>query len=71
MDLGHLDSSDGESSIDDEFDAGLEATRTFLYRHFTIYVIRNPEFSGCGSKNLMFIKAHLLHIKGEDKNQRV
>ena len=69
------DSSFGSTSIcekdvntDDECDAGPERTRTFLYRHFAIIIVANETL---GELNLVFMKATLLHTKGEDNNPRM
>ena len=60
--------SDSDSNTDDDYDVGSEETRTFLYQHFTIYAIPDPE---PGKLNLLFMKAYLLHTKGEDNNPRM
>jgi len=45
----------------------LEETRSFLYRYFIISIIANQI---ANKPNLVFMKAILLHIKGEDNNPR-
>ena len=45
-----------------------QETRSFLYRHFTIIIVANK---APGKPNLVFIKATLLHTKGEDNNPRM
>lgn len=59
---------DRDSDTDDDCDAGLEETRSFLYRHFTIIIVANGT---PGKPNLVFMKATLLHTKGEDNNPRM
>ena len=60
-DSGSLYDCDEECDTDDYFDARPEATRSFLYRHFTISIVANqtPE-----KTNLVFMKATLLHQRG-------
>lgn len=53
--------------INDDCNAELEETRTFLYRHFSISIVAN---SIARKPNLVFIKATLLHTKEEDHNKR-
>lgn len=67
-DSSSMDAYDEDLDTDDDCDAGPEKTRTFLYWHFTIFIIANetPE-----KANLIFMKATLLHIKGEDNNSRM
>ena len=57
-----------DCDTDNECTAEFEETRSFLYRHFTIYVVPSltPE-----NPNTIFIKITLLHTKGEDNNPRV
>lgn len=57
-----------DSDTDDDCGAGPEETRAFLYRHFTITVVPN---STSGKPNMVFMKATLLHTKGEDNNPRM
>lgn len=59
---------DRDSDTDNNCDAGPEETRFFLYRYFTITIIANRT---PGKLNLVFIKATLLHTKGEDNNPRM
>ena len=59
---------DRDSDTDDDCDAGSEETRSFLYRHFTIIIVANEN---PGKPNLVFMKATLLHTKGEDNNPRM
>lgn len=59
---------DRDSDTDDDCDAGSEETRSFLYRHFTIIIVANGT---PGKPNLVFMKATLLHTKGEDNNPRM
>ncbi len=56
-----------DCETDDDCHAGLEETRSFLYRHFTISIVANPIAE---KPNLVFMKATLLHTKGEDNNPR-
>ena len=66
-DSGSVYSGD-DSDTDDDYDAGLEETRSFLYRHFAIGIVPNPM---AGKPNMVFMKATLLHTKGEDNNPRM
>ena len=59
---------DDDCDTDDECTAGSEETRSFLYRHFTIYIVPS---STPGKPNTIFTKITLLHTKGEDNNPRV
>ena len=59
---------DMDSDTNDDCDAGPEETRSFLYRHFTITLVANETL---GKPNLVFMKATLLHTKGEDNNPRM
>ena len=59
---------DDGSDTDDDCGAGSEETRAILYRHFTITIISNET---SGKPNVVFMKATLLHAKGEDNNPRV
>ncbi len=67
-DSGSLYNCDEDSDTDDDCDAGPEETRSFLYRHFTISIVANQT---PGKPNLVFMKATLLHTKGEDNNPRM
>jgi len=67
-DSGSLYNCDKDCDTDDDCDAGPEETRSFLYRHFTISIVANPT---PGKPNLVFMKATLLHTKGEDNNPRM
>ncbi|KAL9577130.1 MAG: hypothetical protein Q9203_007573, partial [Teloschistes exilis] len=60
--------SDSDSGTDDDYDTGPEETRSFLYRHIKIHIVANPT---PGQPNLVFLKAMLLHTKGQDRNPRV
>ncbi len=66
-DSGSLYNCDDDYDTGDDFDAGPEETRSFLYHHFTISIVANPTL---GKPNLVFMKATLLHTKGEDNNPR-
>ena len=59
---------DDDSDTDDECTMGSEETRSFLYRHFTIYIIPNSDPS---KPNTIFTKIILIHTKGEDNNPRM
>lgn len=67
-DISSIDAPDEDLDTDDGYDAGPEKTRTFLYRHFTIIIVANET---PGKPNLVFMKATLLHTKGEDNNPRM
>ncbi len=55
-------------NTNDECTAEFEETRSFLYRHFTIYII----FSFIFEKfNTIFTKITLLYIKDEDNHSRM
>ena len=58
----------GNSDTDDECTAGFEETRSFLYRHFTIYIVPNPDPE---KPNTIFTKITPIHTKGEDNNPRL
>ncbi len=58
---------DEDCDTDDDCNTGPEETRSFLYRHYTISIIANPT---PGKPNLVFMKATLLHTKGEDNHPR-
>lgn len=58
----------GNNDTDDECTAKSEETRSFLYRHFTIYIIPNPDPE---KPNTIFTKITLIHTKGEDNNPRL
>ena len=51
-----------------DYDAGLEKTRSFLYRHFTISIVPNLTTR---KPNMVFMKAALLHTKGVNHNPRM
>ena len=53
---------------DDDCGAGPKKTRAFLYRHFTIIIVPSET---PGKANMVFMKATLLHTKGEDNNPRM
>ena len=59
---------DDDNCTDDGYDGGAEETGAFLYRHFTIFLVPNPV---PGKPNIIFMKATLLHTKGEDNNPRM
>ncbi|MCJ1475489.1 hypothetical protein MMC13_004152 [Lambiella insularis] len=65
---GPTSESDDKTDTDDDYNAGPEKTRASLYRHLTIYAVPHPEPR---EPNLVFMKAHLLHTKGEDNNPRI
>ena len=56
------------SYTDDDYDGGDEETGAFLYRHFTVFLVKSPV---AGKPNYIFMKATLLHTKGEEKNPRM
>ena len=58
----------GYSDTDDECTARFEETRSFFYRHFTIYIVFNPDLE---KPNTIFTKITLIHIKAEDNNPRL
>ena len=62
------DDFDEDSCTDDDYDGGAEETGAFLYRHFSIFLVPNPI---PGKPNIIFMKATLLHTKGEDNNPRM
>ena len=51
-------SYDEDSDTDDDCNAGSEETRSFLCRHFIIFIVANPI---SGKLSLVFLKATLLH----------
>ena len=53
--------------LDDDCLAGDDETRTFLYRHITLYVI--PGVTGL--HNMVFMKITQPNTKGQDNNPRV
>ena len=57
-----------DSETDDDYGAGAEETRAFLYRHFSIIIVPGEI---PGKPNVIFMKATLLHTKGEDNNPRM
>ena len=59
---------DEECNTDNNYNAGPKETQLFLYRHFTISIVANPT---PGKPNLVFMKATLLHTKGEDNNPQM
>ncbi len=67
-DLSLLYNIDDDCDTDDECTAGSEETRSFLYRHITIYIVPS---STPKTPNTIFTKITLLHTKGEDNNPRV
>ena len=67
-DFGSLYGYDEGSDTDDDYNAGPEETRSFLYRHFTISIVANPT---ARKPNPVFMKATLLYTKGEDNNPRM
>ena len=67
-DSGSLYDYSEDCDTDDDCNAGPEETRSFLYRHFTISIVANRT---PGKPNLVFMKATLLHTKGEDNNPRM
>jgi len=67
-DSSSIYSDDEDADTDDEFDAGPEETRAFLYRHFTISIVANEI---PGKPNLVFMNATLLHTKGDGNHPRM
>ncbi len=67
-DLSLRNNIDENCDTDDECTAEFEETRSFLYRHFTIYIVLSSIF---GKLNTIFTKITLLHIKDEDNNSRM
>ncbi|KAL9134380.1 MAG: hypothetical protein Q9175_004440, partial [Cornicularia normoerica] len=65
---GDSDSSSVYLPDDDDYGAGPEKTRAFLYRHFTIAIVPNET---PGKPNMVFMKATLLYTKGEYNNPRI
>ena len=59
---------DDNSDTNDECTADSEETRSFLYRHFTIYIVPNPD---PGKPNTIFTKITLIHTKDENNNPRL
>jgi len=66
-DFDSLDNYSEDGEANDDCNAGLEETRSFLYRHFTISIVANQTTK---KPNLVFMKTTLLHTKGEDNNPR-
>jgi hypothetical protein len=67
-DLSLRNNVDENCDTDDECTAEFEETRSFLYRHFTIYIV----FSSIPEKfNMIFTKITLLHTKDEDNHSRM
>ena len=56
-----------EDMVDDDCLSGNDQTRTFLYRHITIFVVSNS----VGSPNTVFMKITQPNTKGQDRNPRV
>jgi len=54
---------DKNCNIDNKCTAESEETRSFLYRHFTIYIVLS---STLGKSNTIFTKITLLYTKDED-----
>lgn len=67
-DSSSICTNDEDLDTDDECDTGPEETRSFLYRHITISIVANET---PGEPNLVFLKATLLHTKGENNHPRV
>jgi len=67
-DLSLRNNIDENCDTDDECTAEFEETRSFLYRHFTIYIVFSSIF---GKSNMIFTKITLLHTKDEDNNSRM
>ena len=59
---------DSDSGTDDGYHAGTEETRSILYRHIRIIVVRKPT---CGGSNIILMKVTLLHTKGEDNKPKM
>jgi len=57
-DCSSVFANDKDLDTDDDCDAGLEETRSFLYRHFIIGIVANEILE---KPNLVFMKATLLH----------
>lgn len=57
-----------DCDTDDDCGAGPEETRAFLYPHFTITIVPH---STPWKPNMVFMKAYLLHTKGEDNKLRM
>ena len=62
------DNTDGDSGTDDGYDGGTEETRSILYRHVSIIMVRNPAL---GQPNIVLMKVTLLHTKGEDNKPKM
>jgi hypothetical protein len=60
--------SNDSSVTDDEYDTGVEETRTILWRHIAFHIIPSPVK---GRPNILMAKLTLLHTKGEDRKPRV
>ena len=65
-DLG--DNSDTDDECTAGCTAGFEKARSSFYRHFTIYIIPNPDPE---KPNTIFTKITLIHIIGENNNPRL
>ncbi len=59
--------SESDDDTDDGFDAGLEETRSLLWRHITFIIVPNPISE---EPNILFAKVTLIHTKGEDNRPR-
>jgi len=59
---------DSDSGTDDDCEAGTDKTKSILYRHISIIVVRNPIPE---KANIVFAKITLLHTKGEDNRPQV
>ncbi len=59
--------SESDEDTDDGFNAGLEETRSLLWRHITFIIVPNPT---SGEPNILFAKVTLIHTKGEDNRPR-
>lgn len=59
---------DSDSGTDDDCEAGTDKTKSILYRHISIIVVRNPIPE---KANIVLAKITLLHTKGEDNRPQV
>ena len=64
-DLSLRNNVDEDCDTDDECTAEFEETRSFLYRHFTIYIVLSFIFE---KFNMIFTKITLLHTKDKDNH---
>lgn len=55
--------SESNSNTDDDINAGLDETKSLLWRHITFYIAQN---SVSEKLNILFVKVTLIHIKKED-----